>query len=74
MSNWCELDDPELVQMYTEATEKAKGMKFTLAPKLTPEAEKAMATTIKYNIGRNDPCPCGSGLKFKKCCLRTLNK
>jgi preprotein translocase subunit SecA len=18
-------------------------------------------------IGRNDPCPCGSGLKFKKC-------
>ncbi|MBX3680834.1 MAG: SEC-C domain-containing protein, partial [Rhodocyclaceae bacterium] len=18
--------------------------------------------------GRNDPCPCGSGLKFKKCC------
>ena len=19
--------------------------------------------------GRNDPCPCGSGLKFKKCCL-----
>ena len=21
------------------------------------------------DIGRNDPCPCGSGLKFKKCCL-----
>ena len=20
--------------------------------------------------GRNDPCPCGSGKKFKKCCLR----
>jgi len=20
-------------------------------------------------VGRNDPCPCGSGLKFKKCCL-----
>jgi uncharacterized protein YecA (UPF0149 family) len=19
-------------------------------------------------IGRNDPCPCGSGQKFKKCC------
>ena len=19
--------------------------------------------------GRNDPCPCGSGLKYKKCCL-----
>ncbi len=21
-------------------------------------------------IGRNEPCPCGSGLKYKKCCLR----
>jgi hypothetical protein len=20
-------------------------------------------------IGRNDPCPCGSGRKYKKCCL-----
>jgi len=19
-------------------------------------------------VGRNDPCPCGSGAKFKKCC------
>ena len=23
--------------------------------------------TVK--LGRNDPCPCGSGLKYKKCCL-----
>jgi hypothetical protein len=23
------------------------------------------------NVGRNDPCPCGSGKKFKKCCLDT---
>jgi Mlc titration factor MtfA (ptsG expression regulator) len=22
----------------------------------------------KREIGRNDPCPCGSGVKFKKCC------
>jgi hypothetical protein len=21
------------------------------------------------HVGRNDPCPCGSGLKFKKCCI-----
>lgn len=20
-------------------------------------------------VGQNDPCPCGSGLKFKRCCL-----
>ena len=22
-----------------------------------------------YHAGRNEPCPCGSGRKFKKCCL-----
>lgn len=24
-----------------------------------------------HNVGRNDPCPCGSRKKFKKCCLST---
>ena len=23
----------------------------------------------RVTVGRNDPCPCGSGRKFKKCCL-----
>jgi len=22
----------------------------------------------KPKVGRNDPCPCGSGKKYKKCC------
>ena len=25
------------------------------------------------DVGRNDPCPCGSGRKFKKCCLGKAN-
>lgn len=25
---------------------------------------------VRRKIGRNDPCPCGSGKKYKKCCLR----
>jgi hypothetical protein len=24
------------------------------------------------DVGRNDPCPCGSGKKFKKCCMPLL--
>ena len=24
-------------------------------------------------VGRNDPCPCGSGLKYKKCCGKMVN-
>lgn len=23
----------------------------------------------QIQVGRNDPCPCGSGVKFKKCCI-----
>ena len=25
----------------------------------------------EYKIGRNDPCPCASGKKYKNCCLST---
>ncbi len=25
-------------------------------------------------IGRNDPCPCGSGKKYKKCCLNQIDR
>jgi uncharacterized protein len=33
--------------------------------------ERTIATTFQRDhpkIGRNDPCPCGSGKKYKKCC------
>ncbi len=26
-------------------------------------------TKINFKIGRNEPCPCGSGKKYKKCCM-----
>ena len=25
-------------------------------------------------VGRNDSCPCGSGKKFKRCCLEQVEK
>jgi hypothetical protein len=28
---------------------------------------------VRQKVGRNDPCPCGSGKKFKKCCLKKQN-
>lgn len=42
----------------------------------TPDQKKALymeqkksGTIVKpKKIGRNDPCPCGSGKKYKKCC------
>ena len=40
---------------------------------MQPEAENAGSkTTVRKTaaekVGRNDPCPCGSGKKYKKCC------
>ena len=30
---------------------------------------KLEPTKVEKKVGRNDPCPCGSGKKHKKCCL-----
>jgi len=30
-------------------------------------AEEGYVETKRKKLGRNDPCPCGSGKKFKKC-------
>jgi len=34
-----------------------------------PEKETPTKKT-QMKIGRNDPCPCGSGKKYKKCCMK----
>jgi serine-type anaerobic sulfatase-maturating enzyme len=34
-------------------------------------ANRADVTTNQGRVGRNAPCPCGSGLKYKKCCGKT---
>ncbi len=55
----------------------------TPRPDYYPEASELRAALKRYvehvraeepnpqkrKIGRNDPCPCGSGKKYKKCCL-----
>ena len=34
---------------------------------LIPEEKKSLPIRAQPNIGRNEPCPCGSGKKYKKC-------
>ena len=50
------LDGPEYIEVDGEARE-------------LPKQETVMRATPK--VGRNDPCPCGSGKKYKNCCGRT---
>ena len=33
----------------------------------TPRPQGTVTRTVK-KVGRNDPCPCGSGQKYKNCC------
>jgi preprotein translocase subunit SecA len=47
------------------------GISKEKAPAPSPMAEAAKrkeAATVGNKVGRNDPCPCGSGKKYKKCC------
>ena len=37
------------------------------------EAPLAPVRNPNREVGRNDPCPCGSGKKYKKCCLEAEN-
>ena len=38
-------------------------------PDLADDAVPMPITNPLRGVGRNDPCPCGSGRKYKKCCL-----
>ena len=39
-----------------------------LANRNTPEPAPTTFVRASPKTGRNDPCPCGSGRKFKHCC------
>ena len=39
---------------------------------LKPREEKFAPAGPKNEVGRNDPCPCGSGKKYKKCCGKNV--
>ncbi|MFC1571791.1 SEC-C metal-binding domain-containing protein, partial [Candidatus Margulisiibacteriota bacterium] len=58
------------------APSEAEGRVEGLAPKPksvtygAPQKQSSKQSTVKsVRVGRNDPCPCGSGKKYKKCCL-----
>jgi Predicted metal-binding protein related to the C-terminal domain of SecA len=54
-------DLPQWDDIFDEATKKRLYLEQKAAGTVRREGKK---------IGRNDPCPCGSGKKYKKCCGR----
>ncbi len=59
LSKWHCYTDEFLAQQKTRKVDNAL--------RVAPWTEALTKTPDK--LGRNDPCPCGSGKKFKKCCL-----
>ena len=58
------------------ALEKLTGKKAADVAKAKPPLPATPRLTLpskpeaKKKVGRNDPCPCGSGKKFKNCCMK----
>ena len=61
--------DPEL-ELLSRINPDAAILKIMSSKKLRKEFGIHLSPYKKTDadIGRNDPCPCGSGLKYKKCC------
>ena len=52
-----------------ETLKREKVAKVTAAGAATDKTVKKEPMKKKVKVGRNDPCPCGSGKKYKNCCL-----
>ena len=52
-----------------EPLKREKVAKVTATGAGTDKSVKKEPLKKKIKVGRNDPCPCGSGKKYKNCCL-----
>ena len=43
-------------------------------PDVDPSRGIIVPHRYTHRVGRNDPCPCGSGMKYKHCCAYSLNE
>lgn len=66
--------DPEAKEAFREYFEQGPDeSEAQLVQRMDNLAAERGHTVIKRaKIGRNELCPCGSGRKFKKCCIEEL--
>lgn len=62
----------ELRRGIMEADLPNEQLRLSLLQELAKAAPAKPVGEKKPKIGRNDPCPCGSGKKYKKCCGRLI--
>jgi preprotein translocase subunit SecA len=61
-----DLSDRPLASRGDGRQRRESGVTSALRPRAA--ATPALAPAMKAKVGRNEPCPCGSGKKYKKCC------
>ena len=49
---------------------KGKGRSYKISPKMSLRKSVVTAPRRILQVGRNDSCPCGSGEKYKNCCIK----
>jgi uncharacterized protein YecA (UPF0149 family) len=47
-----------------------KSVEAAMDTRLGELKEKGHTLVSRKKVGRNEPCPCGSAKKFKRCCLK----
>lgn len=68
---WMNEIEPSLVRIHSywkSARESRPAGQINTDFHLGAQKESTPFVRPESKVGRNDPCPCGSGLKFKKCC------
>ncbi len=62
-------DQDKLSERYAKREERKKLEKAVVSPDDPPLPDEPIEQVhSEHKAGRNDPCPCGSGKKYKKCC------
>ncbi len=62
VKSWC-------IKGHNKESLEALGYSFE---KYVPSVKSGTVIRKTKKVGRNDPCPCGSGKKYKKCCMKLL--
>lgn len=67
-----EIEDPELGKLFKQIANKELSAIVNGDRVFETKNNKIIKEIFNYSskIKRNDPCPCGSGKKYKKCCLK----
>jgi len=81
IKKWYNFEEPTDVDWTFKENNEYQSRTFDYTPPKVKDIDPRLAPKTVYNdstpfkkttpdVGRNAPCPCGSGKKYKKCCLR----